>query len=55
MSKRMSGCDVLAEVRRAMRTLRRVERWLMQQQRDEKRRAEKARAKFEAEQARARP
>lgn len=37
MGKRISGLDTLGEVRRAMRILRRVERWLMQCERDEKR------------------
>jgi hypothetical protein len=46
MAKRMLGCDVLAEVRRSMRVLRRVERWLTQCERDQKRRAAKAREKF---------
>jgi len=46
MSKRMLGCDVLGEVRRALRTLRRVEKWLVQQERDKKRAGAKARAKL---------
>lgn len=48
MAKRMLGCDVLGEVRRSMRILRRVERWLMQQERDLKRKAAKDRERFEA-------
>ena len=41
MSRRIAHLDVLGEVRRAMRILRRVERYIVQQERAEKRAAEK--------------
>lgn len=53
MGKRISGLDVLGEVRRAQRILRRVEKFLMQCERDEKRRVEKARERMEFERKRA--
>ena len=48
MAKRMLGCDVLGEVRRSQRILRRVEKWLVQCERDVKRKAAKDRERFEA-------
>jgi len=40
-AKRISHLDVLGEVRRALRVLRRIERWLAQQERDQRRRQRK--------------
>ena len=51
MAKRMTGLDTLGEVRRAQRILRRVEKWLTQGERDEKRKAKKDREAFEAKRA----
>jgi hypothetical protein len=45
--RRVAALDVLGEVRRAMRILRRVERYLVQQERAEKRAGEKRKAKFD--------
>lgn len=47
MSRRIAALDVLGEVRRAMRILRRVERYLTQQERAEKRAGEKRKARLE--------
>lgn len=44
--RRIAALDVLGEVRRAMRILRRVERYLAQQERAEKRAGEKRKARF---------
>lgn len=49
MGKRITGLDTLGEVRRALRILRRTERWLMQGERDAKRRAAKDRERWEAQ------
>jgi hypothetical protein len=51
MAKRLMGLDTLGEVRRAQRILRRVEKWLVQNERDAKRKAKKDREAFEAKQA----
>lgn len=45
--RRVPPTDVLGEVRRAMRILRRVERFLKQEERDDKRRGAKAAERFE--------
>jgi len=55
MGKRISGLDTLGEVRRALRILRRTERWLMQCERDEKRRGVRERERQERERARRKP
>lgn len=47
MSRRIAALDVLGEVRRAMRILRRVERYLVQQERAAKRAGEKRKARFD--------
>jgi hypothetical protein len=47
MSRRQLQIDVLGEVRRAMRILRRVEKYLVQQEREAKRTGKKRQAKFE--------
>ena len=52
MAKRLSGLDVLGEVRASMRKLRRIERWLVQCERDEKRRGAKAAERLQAERER---
>lgn len=46
MTKRITALDVLGEVRRAMRILRRVERYLVQQERAAKRSGEKRAAAY---------
>jgi len=48
MSKRIAALDVLGEVRRALRILRRAERFMVQQERAEKRAGAKRRAAFVA-------
>jgi hypothetical protein len=57
MSKRIAHLDVLGEVRRAMRILRRVERYMLQRERAERRADEKRKQNAElkalAERARA--
>jgi hypothetical protein len=50
MSRRIASLDVLGEVRRSMRILRRVERYLVQQERAAKRAGEKRKATLEARQ-----
>ena len=52
MSRRITSLDVLGEVRRAMRILRRVERYLVQQERAARRAGEKRKAKFDRARAR---
>lgn len=47
MTKRITSLDVLGEVRRAQRILRRVVRYLEQQERAERRRGEKRKTKFD--------
>jgi hypothetical protein len=54
MSRRIASLDVLGKVRRAMRTLRQVERYLVQQERAAKRAGEKRKASFEAQRRRTR-
>jgi hypothetical protein len=49
MTRRIAHLDVLGETRRAMRILRRVERYLLQQERAAKRAGEKRKAKFARE------
>lgn len=51
MSRRINALDVLGETRRAMRILRRVERYLVQQERDAKRQSEKRKQREERERA----
>jgi hypothetical protein len=53
--RRINSLDVLGEVRRAMRILRRVELYLVQQERWTKRVGEKAKARFLRESAKAHP
>lgn len=48
MSRRITSLDVLGEVRRAMRILRRVERYMTQQERAAKRAGEKRKAALDA-------
>jgi len=47
MSRRITALDVLGEVRRAMRILRRVERYMVQEERAERRSGEKRKVAFE--------
>jgi len=53
MSRRIASLDVLGEARRAMRIMRRVERYLVQQERAARRAGEKRKASFEARRLRA--
>ena len=50
MTRRIAHLDVLGETRRALRILRRIERYLVQQERAAKRAGEKRKAKFHREQ-----
>lgn len=52
MTKRITSLDVLGEVRRAQRILRRVTTYLEQQERAEHRRGDKRKATFERVQQR---
>lgn len=47
MTKRITALDVLGGIRRAMRILRRTERYLVQQERAERRAGKKRAAKFD--------